>query len=242
MATTFRRGRTPAFAWSFSKLKNFETCPKRHYHYDIAKDVREEESDDLKYGNMVHEAFHKRLGPEKKPFSPEMAHLEPWAEQFDTGVGALLVEQKYAITETFEACEFFDRVKQVWFRGIGDVVRLVDPTGVDHLRQPAIAHIADWKTGKIKEDYVQLALMAQCLFSAYPTLKRVRTDFIWLAEDAVTEERFNREDMVALWAGLLPRVEQMKVAAERQEYPPKPSGLCKRYCGVETCPHHGVGR
>lgn len=24
-------------AWSFSKLNNYEICPKKHYHYDIAQ-------------------------------------------------------------------------------------------------------------------------------------------------------------------------------------------------------------
>ena len=50
------------FSWSWSKLKNFRTCPKRHYHVDIAKDFKEDDSEDLLWGNEVHEALAKRIG------------------------------------------------------------------------------------------------------------------------------------------------------------------------------------
>ena len=40
------------FAWSYSRLKNFEVCPKRHFHVDIAKDFREEEGESLVWGNI----------------------------------------------------------------------------------------------------------------------------------------------------------------------------------------------
>ena len=32
------------FTWSFSKLRAFEVCSKRFYHYEILKDVKEPES------------------------------------------------------------------------------------------------------------------------------------------------------------------------------------------------------
>jgi hypothetical protein len=226
------------WSWSFSRLKNFEVCPKRSYHYDIARDIREEQGEALLYGNAVHKAFENRLGKKKMPFPAHLGYLEEWAAKFDGGPGVLLVEQQYAIKEDFSpSLDYFG--PEVWFRSKGDLVRLVDTVNGDHAKTPTIAHLVDWKTGKPKEDYVQLALMAQCAFSHYPTLQRVRTDYVWLESDALTTENFSQSDMPALWAGLLPRVQQMKHAHDTMTYPPKPGGLCRKYCSVEVCPHHG---
>ena len=48
-------------AWSYSALKNFETCAKRYYHYNVAKDVREPESEQLLAGNQLHAHFEARI-------------------------------------------------------------------------------------------------------------------------------------------------------------------------------------
>lgn len=98
-----------------------------------------------------------------------------------------------------------------------------------------------WKTGKILEDGVQLALMAQCVFAHHPEVEKLRTEFIWLKEDATTRADFTRGDMVAVWAGLLPRVTTLQNAHETMSFPPRPGGLCKRWCVVDSCPHRGQG-
>jgi len=225
-AVTIRR--TPkSFAWSYSKLKNFETCPKRHFHVDIAKDVKEEESEQLKWGNAVHKALAKRCA-EGTPLPTGMDQWEHWCARVTYGGNSrILVEQKLAITKDFAACGYFDN--GAWYRGIGDVIKIVGD----------VALIIDWKTGKIVEDSVQLALMAQCVFSHYPEIQWVRSEFIWLKEDANTREDFARADMVGLWNNLHPRVQNLQVASETMTYPPKPGGLCRKYCPVSFCPHHG---
>lgn len=214
------------FAWSYSKLKNFETCPKRHWHVDIAKDVKEEESEQLRYGNQLHEALARRLG-DGTPLPVAFRHLEPWADKLAPAHGRLLVEQKYAIRRDFSPCEFFSR--DAWFRGVGDVVKISGP----------VALALDWKTGRIVEDSVQLALMAQCVFAHHPDVMKVRTEFVWLKEDATTRADFARDEMPGLWASLLPRVAMMEQAHAGQNYPAKPNNLCRRWCPVEACPHHG---
>ncbi len=103
-----------------------------------------------------------------------------------------------------------------------------------------VALAIDWKTGKILEDGVQLALMAQCVFSHYPTVQKIRTEFIWLKEDATTRADFTRADMVKVWAGVLPRVQLLENAIKTANFPPKPGGLCRRFCPIVACPHHGV--
>lgn len=224
VVTTYNKPKP--FAWSYSRLKNFESCPKRHYEVDIIKSVKEEESEQLKFGNMLHDALAKRIKdgtPLPKPF----AQYEPWVERIADPQGKILVEQKLAITKDFAPCDFFDR--QAWFRGIGDVIKIVGP----------VALILDWKTGKVLEDSQQLALMAQCVFSHHPEVQKVRSEFIWLKEDATTRADFTRDDMVKLWGGLFPRIEALEQAHRTTTYPARPGNLCRRWCPVSSCPHHG---
>ncbi len=225
IALTTTRNKPKSFSFSYSKLKNFETCPKRHYHYEIKKDVKEEAGEALLYGNTVHDLLAKRM--EGEPLPKHFEHLEKWAQRVLVGGGTILAEQKLAITEDFGPCEWF--AKNAWYRGIADVIKINGP----------VALAVDWKSGKIKEDGSQLALMAACVFAHHAEVQRIRTEFVWFAEDATTRADFSRDDMVGMWKGLLPRVTLLRNAYEKQDFPPKPGGLCRRYCQVVSCPHHG---
>lgn len=215
-----------AFAWSYSKLKNFESCPKRHFHIDVQKDVKEEESEQLQWGNEVHKALADRLA-KKTPLPVPMKAYEPWIARIEKTPGEILVEQKLAITADFAPCTFFDN--KAWYRAVGDVIKVTGP----------VALIADWKTGKIIEDSMQLALSAACVFAHYPSIQKVRSEFIWLKDDASSRADFGRDDMPRMWKGLWPRIEALKHAHETGEYPAKPGYLCRNWCPVVKCKHHG---
>lgn len=225
MTLTTTRGAKP-FAWSYSKLKNFETCPKRHYEIDITKRIKEEESEQLAYGNQLHSAIAARI-EKGTPLPAPYASMEEWAERVLTGEGTILVEQKLAITKDLQPCEFFAR--DAWFRGVADVVKIVGP----------VALVLDWKTGKILEDGVQLALTAQCVFAHHPQVQKIRAEFVWLKENATTRGNYARSDMVQLWNNLTPRLEALEHAHNTTTYPARPGPLCRRWCPVSDCPHHG---
>lgn len=220
------------WSWSYSKLKNFETCPKRHNEVDLLRNFKDT-SEQLDWGNSVHDRMAKACtGAE--PLPAEMAGYQKWVDRVKAGPGELKVEQKYAITSDFKPTSWFGH--DAWFRGIGDVVRLAGP----------VALILDWKTGKPQEDSVQLRLMAQCIFSHFPSVQRVRAEFVWLAHDCTTPEVVTRQALADMWftngvekPSLINRVRAMETAAKTQTYPPQPGRLCKRYCPVVSCPHHG---
>jgi hypothetical protein len=224
---TTTRSKPKPFAWSYSRLKNYESCPKRHWHIDIAKDAKESESESLLYGNAVHDALANRVGPGRTPLPEPFKNLEPWADRILKTDGKILVEQQLAITKDYAATTWFG--SDAWYRGIADVLKIVGP----------VALAVDWKTGKILEDGVQLALMAQCVFAHHPEVQKIRTEFIWLKEDATTRADFSREDMVRVWAGVLPRVQVLENAYAMTNFPPKPGSLCRRWCPVTQCPHQG---
>jgi len=224
-----RRGKD--WSWSYSKLKNFESCPKKMYEVDILKTYSDNDDDPngaLAWGNRVHKALADAVTG-KVPLPPEMSQYAEWVDRVQRGTGQLFVEQKFAINRMFQKTEYF--APDAWYRGIGDVVRV----------QGDLALVLDWKTGKVLEDSVQLMLMAQCLFSHYPELKYVRSEFVWLKEGCTTPELFTRQEVADQWIGLLDRVNGMEEAHKALNYPPKPSGLCKKHCPVTSCPFHGKG-
>ena len=227
MTTITTTRHTPkAFSWSYSKLKNFRSCPKKHYHVDVAKDVKEAESDELKWGNLVHKRLAERLS-KGTALPVGMERYEKWCQQILAGGGNILVEQQLAIDKNFGPCKWFG--DEAWYRGIADVLKIMGP----------VALAVDWKTGRILEDSVQLGLMAQCVFSHYPEIQRIRTEFIWLKEDASSRADFKREDMPTLWRGLWPSIEELKHAHDTMTYPAKKGGLCRNWCPVKACPHNG---
>ena len=222
------------FAWSWSRLKNYRTCPKRHYHLDLAKDIKEEESEQLKWGNDVHEALAKAVG-QGFILPATMTRYNKWPQRLASirGPGVKIkVENKLAIDEQFQPCGFFDGA--AWFRAVVDVLCILPS-------ETRAAVTIDWKTGNVDPEFEQLALSAQTIFSHYPDVDEVLAIYVWLGHDTQTVKIYQRDDMGQLWTDLLPTVKEMKMAADTMTYPPKPSGLCKRYCPVVSCPYHGKG-
>lgn len=209
-------------------MKNFEVCPKRHYEIDLAKNIKEPEGEQLQWGNFVHSGFKARCGIDRTPLPDNMKQYEPWAQKvLGDGSGIIIVEEGLAINRNFTSTGNF--ADDVWLRVKMDFARIVGD----------IAIAVDWKTGKILEDPVQLALVAACLFAKFPHLKAIRSCYVWLKEDCESSETFYRDDMQAVWRSLWARIEAMEQAHIHMNYPPTPSGMCMRYCAVKSCPHHG---
>lgn len=216
------------FSWSYSKIKNWRTCPKRYYLIDVTKKYKEPEGPALKWGNDVHKAFQRRVGG-GIPFPEDMAEFEEAAARLAAFDGTIMVEQQLAIREDLSPCEWF--AKDAWFRSIADYLGIKGP----------VALAIDYKTGKIIEDSEQLALMAECIFAHYPDVQAVRAEFWWLKDDAATKEVFYRKDRKKTWAKMLPEVNQLRAAHDATDFPANPCGLCRKHCVVTECPHNGVG-
>jgi hypothetical protein len=233
--TTYSSG-GPPFTWSYSKLKNYRNCPKKHYHTDLAprdERIQEKRSQQLDDGEMIHTAMEKRCR-DGVPLPPALRDYEAEAQKAlaVTPAGTItLVEEKAAIREDFTACGYFDQ--GVWLRMKVDFAKILPSHGLASLR--------DWKTGRIQEDSEQLALTAQWVFSKWPDVQLVTTRYIWLGQNAETRCDFKRSDMVTLWNGLWPELEQYKEAVRTNTFPPKPGGLCREHCPVTSCPYHGKG-
>lgn len=221
------------FSWSWSKLKNFRTCPKRHYHVDLAKEFKDD-SEQLRWGNQVHDAMAARIGKGTK-LPPMMEHYEDWPQRIMTLKDAgykTLVENKLAMTEKRRPSAFFDAA--TWFRGVLDVIIMIP--------EYRAALVFDWKTGgSIKPEFEQLGLFASLVFAHYPEIDEVATIYVWLGHDDYTLKVYRRDGMLPLWNGLQAMLDSMVEAWRTTTYPANPTGLCISYCPVTSCPYHGIG-
>jgi len=215
---------------SFSSLSKFETCPRQYYYQKITQEVQDPPGEAALWGSRVHEALEEYLRDGKElPNTVKM--YQKYADQLKDRFpdGELLVEKELAVDANFQPCAWGD--PNAWFRGIIDVAILHD----------GALYMFDWKTGRKKSDFDQLTLFAAMATSYYPEAQQIHAAYIWLKEKAVTRKSFTRDEARKAWADLSPRVKRLEEALEYDNWPARPSGLCKRWCAVGRlrCEHCG---
>ena len=216
------------FAWSYSALSDFETCPRRHHETKILKRWVEDDRTHLNEGQEIHEAMACAL-KNGSALPAKHAIYQPWINNLLAIPGELMVEQKWALNTEGNACAWGS--DDAWLRCVADAVKY----------RPPVAFVTDWKTGKSKNqpEPLQLILTSLIMFAHYPELKAVTTVFVWLVEDRVTQHTVKNLDIGNEWLKILPRAMEMQRAFEQQSYPPKPNRWCKRWCPVRSCEFHG---
>ena len=214
------------FAWSYSALTSFETCPKQYWHYRIKRDVKEGKSQATDYGSEVHKHFENRL-IKKKPLPLDLRHHEKVLSKLEAAPGEGMPEQKLAINRAYQPTGFFD--DDVWCRSIIDYTKVITNRAI----------IVDHKTGKVKEGFDQVDHQAAMLFCYMPEIEQITAGYYWTKAKRLPTIKITREDVPAIWNKFMPRVEHMENQIKHDEFPAKPNGLCKRYCAVTSCPHHG---
>src|SRR5215475_4570058 len=156
------------FAVSYSRLKDYELCPRRYHEMQVKKAWPEEKSEMLMWGDSVHKAMAHSLR-NSTPLPTRFQIYQKWIEKVVNTEGELLIEEdcKWAIDRDFKPVPWF--AKSVWLRCIADAVKL----------DPPAALVVDWKSGKsINVDSVQLTLTALMMFLQFPKLLCVRSDFV----------------------------------------------------------------
>lgn len=223
--TTKRGTATP---WSYSSLTAYETCPKRFYLTRISKQVSEPQTDATRHGNEVHQALEKYVGG-KAALPTKYDPYKPIADRLKAAKGEKLLEYKFGLTKALKPTTFFG--KDVWLRGVLDVCIL----------QKESAVVLDYKTGKRKVDGDQLRLFAGSALSLWPWLKSVKTGYIWLQNDKMDTEVFEPEHRVEIFQDFAARVHRMETSEKNDDWPARPSGLCKNWCpvGKSLCEHCG---
>lgn len=224
--------RGPVPAWSFSVLKNFETCPYRVYLSKVDK-CPEPSSEAADRGTEIHDIAENYIRGEGSDTIPsELKKLEGayarLREQFAENPERFELEQNWGFTATWQQTGFFD--KDVWARQKLDVF----------YRAGDSARIIDHKTGrkfgnelKHSDQGLQYAVGA---FKRYPELKFIEVDFYYTDQGQTMPKQYSRDKAMVF----LPRIEQRAFAltnATREQLSrPLPSiNNCK------FCPHAQTG-
>lgn len=214
------------FAWSYSSLTSFETCPKQWWHYRVKRDVKESKSAATEYGSEVHKHFENRL-IKGKALPLDLKHHEKVLAKLAAAPGESYPEQKLAINRDFQPTGFFD--DDVWCRAIIDFVKVNGDRAI----------IVDHKTGKMKDGFEQVEHQALMFLAYVPEVVNFTAGYYWTKTKRLPTTKFTADQAPELWNKFLPRVEQMEYMVKHDEFPARQNGLCKRYCAVKSCPHNG---
>lgn len=216
------------FAWSFTGLSDYESCPKKFYHLRVAKDVKDEDSAFSAEGKEIHEAFYKYVFKDKElPLS--LNRFASMLDKLKALPGRKDGEMKLALNKKFEPRGFFDG--DVWVRGVCDFLCVNGDRGL----------IVDYKTGKEKDDFTQLFLTAAILQQSFPEVEKWTVAYSWTQQGGkMTPRIVTRGDHADTWNDLLPRVGKIEDALKVTDFPARESGLCG-YCPVSACPKNTRG-
>lgn len=224
----------PPAAFSYSRLNAFEECPKKMHAIQIAKIVKEQESEAMLYGSAVHKALEMRIKSGKK-LPEHLASLEPMMAKFAAHPGVKYTEYQLAIDANYSPCEWFDprppARPRVYCRAIVDLGIIAGQKGV----------LFDYKTGKISDDFTQMRLTGAVFFQHHPEVDELKLVYIWLKSGKVTSEVMHRSEIPAVWTALLPRINRYQQAFQKEEFPPRQGRHCK-WCPHKACPYWAASR
>lgn len=215
-----------AFAWSYSALTGFETCPRQHYEMRILKAWPDPPGEVQLFGLESHKHIEHRIDM-GKALPIHLNHLEPVIASMVASKGVIRSEYKLALNAQLQPVEFFD--KSCWVRAVGDIIKV---NGNKALQ-------ADWKFGKFREGDGQLKLQSAVLFASMPHIDETTVVYVWAKEKMTTVRKFKREDAPGIWQEFLPRVNRMEKMIAAKDFPANPTGLCRQYCAVLSCEHNG---
>lgn len=214
--------------YSYSSLTSFETCPRKHYMTKVAKLVQLPPFKAAQDGIEAHkdaEDFVNHGTPMKGVYAPKiMETLEPLTVR---GV-KIYTELELAVTRDQKPCTW--KAEDAHARAILDILQ------VDGKEAWSI----DWKTGKPDPYSTQLKHSALLVFMHHPQVEVVHTEYKWLKAGYSTKAKIHREFLQENWNNFERRVIKLEKALETNNWPAKPSGLCKQYCPDTTCEHNGL--
>lgn len=215
---------TKLIAWSYSRLSNYEQCPRKYWHLSVARDITEEKGEAADYGDEVHKSFAKffKHGIE---LPLHLRQYQSQLEQIAKAPGDKIVEQQIALNASFEQVEWFS--KDAYLRVISDLTQ--------HNGTHAVTW--DWKTGKPprEQDFTQLELNAAVTFHLGKEIQSITMAYFWIKTKKVEPKTIKREKAADVWSALLPRVQRFQNAYAANDFPPRQNYLCRGYCPVKTC-------
>ena len=142
--------------------------------------------------------------------------------------GQKLCENKLGLTADLKPCGFFD--KQVWWRGIADIIILQDDK----------AFTVDYKTGKSSKyaDLKQLEVLSLAIFKHFPHVKKVKAGLMFLFAEDFVKADYHADQQDELWSPWFSEVGLLEDSVNSGVWNAKPNFTCRGYCPVTSCAHN----
>lgn len=208
--------------WSYTALEDFVNCPRSYYEKRVVKSVKEDKTEAIIWGEVVHKHFENRQA-EGTPLPSELAEHETFMQRLQDMPGESSTERKIALNQKGQPCGFFD--KDVWYRGVIDYSKIHNDLAV----------LIDYKTGKPHSKFQQLKLFALHTFAERPEVNMIECRFYWTKTQTCTSEMYFRRQIEDLWKTFVPNLKQYAQAFREDIWQPRPSGLCNGWCPVKDC-------
>lgn len=217
-----------SYTWSYSSLDLFQQCPQKYYRLRVKKDIKEPQSEHLIYGQDVHKAAEEFIR-DGTPIPEKYKFMELPLTKLRDYEGTHLCEHRMGLTKQLEPCGFFD--KQVWWRGIADLVILRDDS----------AKLIDYKTSKSSKyaDTKQLELLSLALFKHFPQVKRVKAGLLFIVVNDFVKSEYDAEQSDIYWTKWMDSTAQLEKCFEVDVWNPRPNFTCSKWCPVKDCIHNG---
>lgn len=228
----------PRFTWSFSALDQFinvcacQAAAQRYY-----KTIPYIETESQKAGNRVHKAGELYLLNPTTENAVTLDREEPKARRIDDLIlnataksgGTLLVEKKLCINDKWIPTGYFDA--DAWGRGAADIALL----------RGEVANIYDRKTGKRKDNPLQLRIMILFLALYYPHIQEFNAANIWYRDDNPIQAipTVRRSEVRTILIEVKRMIDHVQAMWESENFPARRGGLCKNWCSNRDCPHCG---
>ena len=219
----------PEPAWSYSRIKMFDQCPKKYNELVNLKSVKEPESEAMNYGKMVHSAAEHYIR-DGLPLEKKFSFMQNLLDSLNNIEGEKHCEFRMGVSKDeeggYSTCDYF--AKDIWLRTVADLLVI----------NGGKAYSVDYKTSKSAKyaDTKQLDLVAGSLFVHFPEVKTIKSALAFVvSKDFITVEH-TRDKMEDYLSTFRPELWRLGGAMENGVWNAVASPLCG-WCPVQECEH-----
>ena len=213
------------FSWSFSRLNDFENCPKKYAEASFYCTAPYVQTPEGAWGDRVHKAAEMFMKGIPHKDEEALLPVEPYCTQIIRSGCHTEAELEIALTRDLKLTNWFSGA--AWLRIKIDLIVEISKI---------VSSVVDWKTGRtIKHDQDQLRLAAAVLNILRPHIKQYKGAYIWTQHKKVVPiDPIDASECPAIWEGFIARVYRMEEAWRLERFPARPSGLCP-WCPSPNC-------
>lgn len=210
-------------AISPSDIDNYEGCPKRWHLKRILKDPRFKfhVTEAISHGNVTHERL-ERYVKYDEVLPDHVLYLLPLFQFLRADGYELFAELECAVDQDWQVRGWWD--KDVYLRGKVDLIALKGTEAI----------VIDYKTGKRKTDPTQLKIYG-LIIMAVLGLTHVKSYYLWTKTQESDDFEVTPETFPKIKSEIIDRIERMRTAYEKSEFPARTTPLCGWCPALDTC-------